>query len=139
MRVGYARFYCTFIISLFVCPLHTCGSIYNYYYIENESMLSGSAYGLSEQCTLLSACAESTIDGVCTRIRTGEMTLEEILLLKKKESHVEVLLSENEAEKADGEQLKQLLHQRFDELEEFRERVVLLGQVCQSVTVPVKG
>ena len=108
--------------------------------IENEAMtLMSGGYGLSEQCTFLCACAESTLDGVCTRIRTGEATLEEISLLKKKKTHVEVLFTENKVKKADREQLKQLLHQRFDELEEFWERVVLLGQVCQSVTVPVKG
>ena len=108
--------------------------------IENEAMMSGgSAYDLSEQCTFLCVCAESTLDGVCTRIKNGEVTLEEISLLKKKKTHDEVLLTENEAKKADGEQLKKLLHQRFDELEEYRERVVLLGQVCQSVTVHVKG
>ena len=100
---------------------------------------NSSVYGLSEQCALLCMCAESTLDGVCTRIRNGEVTLEEISLLKKKKNHVEVLLAENESKKADGEQLKQLLHQRFDELEEYRERVVLLGQVCQSLTEPVKG
>ena len=102
-------------------------------------MSGGSVYGLSEQCAFLCVCAENTLDCVCTRIRTGEVTLEEISLLKKKKNHVEVLCAENEAKKADGEQLKKLLHQRFDELEEFRKRVVLLGQVCQSITVPVKG
>ena len=107
--------------------------------IENEAMMSSGSYGLSEHCAFLCVCAESTLNDICTRIRNGELTVEEISLLKKKKNHVEVLLAENEAKKADGEQLKKLLHQRFDELEEFQERVVLLGQVCQSVTVTLKG
>ena len=101
--------------------------------------MSGDSYGLSEQCKFLCACAKSTLDGICTRIRNGEVTLEEISLFKKKKNHVEVLLAENEAKKTDEEQLKKLLHQRFDELEKFQEKVVHLGRVCQSVTVPVKG
>ncbi len=95
-------------------------------------------YHLSQKCLLLCTCAERTLTDVCKKIRDGSVTLSELILIKKKKNYVLKLISGSIKEK-DVTRLEEALEMRLREHERFCEENKHLVQLCDHVTIKIKG
>ena len=98
-----------------------------------------SASILSKRCELLCTCAESILEDICARTKSGKITLDELSTMKKRTKHVELLFDESSSSMEEASSLKQSLRERYEEYEKLKDYLKLLGQLCQSVTVRVEG
>lgn len=91
-----------------------------------------------EKCLILCTSAASVLENVCTLIKTGDIKLSELSLMKERKEHLKKLLVE--AVPSDNfRALEQCLEQRFCEQRNFSERLTYLKQLCQSINIEVQG
>ena len=91
---------------------------------------------ISLKCIELFAKAKTMLDHVCARVKSGNITLQELLIMKDEKDNVYKLLVAN---KEEVKCVKDALEQRFRECSAFYKRIEHLGQLCQNVNVPVEG
>lgn len=94
---------------------------------------------LSKKCEFLCTCAESALGSICTKTKNGDITLDELSMMKKRNDHVELLFEESNKDVKEVTALKQSLKERYEERDVFMRHVEKLGQLCQSVTIQVEG
>ncbi len=92
-------------------------------------------YHLSDECSLLCTCAESTLTDVCDKISDGSVTPSELSQIVKRKNHVLKLIDAGIKNKDVVNQLEIRLreHKRFCEEKEH------LVQLCDRVTIKIKG
>ena len=84
-------------------------------------------------------CAETGLNDTFQKIETGDIKLYELLEMKEKHHHVELLIDASSPNKNEAEVIKQLLKERYDEHTQLIKRAEHLGELCQSIIIPVKG
>ena len=99
---------------------------------------------LPEWCTVVCTCADSTLDDICDRLRTGIVTLEELKKITEKRDQLQALCSAhiNRKDKQYTQKtaaLKQILQQRIKEQQRFTRTRELLGFLCGRISVKVLG
>ena len=101
-------------------------------------MAASSEHFLSEKSEVLCTCAETVLTEICDKAESGKITLNEILKLKQRKNHVELLINES-YDKDKAETLKHLFEKRYEEQATLIEQAHYMGQLCHGVTIPVQG
>ncbi len=97
-----------------------------------------SKFQLSEKFITSCTCAKSALEEMCNLIETGAVTLIQLSILKEKEDRVNELLKAA----ITGTKMKviqQKLKLRFHEQALFDKWLNRLKQVCQYLSIPIKG
>lgn len=76
------------------------------------------------------------LDQVCDKVKSGNITLQELLIMKEEKDNVFKLLVAN---KEGVKCVKDALEEKFRECSAFLKRIEHLGQLCQNVNVPIAG
>ena len=79
------------------------------------------------------------LSDLCARIKSGEVTLEELSKIKEKNDHMIKLVKDSSSDE-DKVIMSQLLDIRFKERSKFLERRSHIGQLCINVSdIHVRG
>ena len=105
-------------------------------FIDSEPEESQYVKFISSKCIELFIKAKTMLDSVCDSIKNGNITLQELLIMKDEKDNVYKLLVAN---KEEVKCVKDALEQRFRECSAFHKRIEHLGQLCQNVNVPITG
>ena len=113
------------------------GSLYCTLLIDNEAMVM--ECHLSDKCSLLCTCAESTLADVCDRISDGSVTLTELSLIEKEKNHVLKLIGATIKDEDIAKHLEEALKIRLREHKRFCEEKERLFQLCNRVPPKIQG
>lgn len=110
------------------CKFYLC-------FVGSQVGKKGKECNLSDNCSVLCTCAETTLEKLCDKIKSGKITLDELRRVKnKRDCFYELCIANNSPDN-----MKLILQQKFDEYDEFYRQLDYIGQICDKVTINVKG
>ena len=108
------------------------------FHTDSKAMIAHlSEYKLSEKCITLCTSAKSILESVFARLRSGEITLKELTLMKDGRDHLQKMFVDTLS--SDGQKIQPLLELRFDEKSLFDGRLCQLRLFCQHINVEILG
>ena len=76
------------------------------------------------------------LDDISSAIKSGTITLKDLLVMKHKQENAHKLLAANTPE---DKELKMALDEKFEECTLFLKRKDYLGQLCTNVDIAIEG
>ena len=120
-------------IDLRVCV--QCVHSLEWLFLGNESLLN---QGLSQECQLACVCALSKFKDICTQIKMGEVTINDLRKMNASKELVESLCKAVEDKELTYSSLSACLDQRVQEFQFFEKRRQAYQDICNWIREPTK-